>query len=192
MRGRLLVAFGVLGGLAASPVSARYGYCEAFQKNAASFGPADSQYPLMLSGILDFGEKGENYAESEKQFRVFLFNNSVTCDSSHKTVKDAAAAKRRRMEFSQGNDKDTGWTGSFAATGEPNAESRPSGGAFISIKDNGIAARTKAWDDAMLQGQRVEAQRRVAAAAVSAQQDAKIKALIAVEMEKMRKRGNKQ
>lgn len=65
-------------------------------------------------------------------------------------------------------------------------------GGSITIEDNGIAARTKAFDDAVLQGQRAEAQRKVAAAAVSARQDAKIKALIAAEMDKMRKRGNKQ
>lgn len=127
MRYQLLVAFVILGGLAASPVSARYGYCEAYKKNAASFGPADSQYPLMLSGILDFGEKRENYAESEKQFRVFLFNNSVTCDSSYKTVRDAAAAKRRRIEFSRGADTDTGWTGSFAAHANTESTSESTG-----------------------------------------------------------------
>ena len=75
---------------------------------------------------------------------------------------------------------------------ESSANPLPPGGFHITIEDNGIAARTKAWDDAILQGQREEAQRKVAAAVVSARQDAKIKALIAAEMEKMRKRGNTQ
>lgn len=182
MRFHLLLGLAVLSGLTASPVSARYGYCYVY-----SFG-SDKRF---ITGALDFGEDLEQSAAIRSDFASFTGRplNRIECEVHYARDHEAESGRKGRMSvdpiFS-----DTGWTGRYAAAGS--VEKPKASDAFISVKDNGIAARTKAFDDAMLQGQRVEAQRRVAAAAVSAQQDAKIKALIAAEMDKMRKRGRKQ
>ena len=155
----------------------------------------NTSYPARLSGILDFGEgSSDKIRAAEQQFRAHLgARQNATCDRSFSTAREAREYIESRLKTNAGYDVATGWTGEFdASDGGDNRKPASPGGFHITIEDNGIAARTKAFDDAMLQGQRVEAQRRVAAAVVSAQQDAKIKALIAVEMEKMRKRGNKQ
>lgn len=175
----------------------RYGYCESFIPGSAPMPhhTYNTNYPARVSGVLDFGEGGsDKIRAAEQQFRGHLgAAQNATCDRSFSTAKEAREYIERRLKTNAGYDIATGWTGSFGASdGGDNRKSASPGGFHITIEDNGIAARTKAFDDAVLQGQRAEAQRKVAAAVVSARQDAKIKALIAAEMDKMRKRGNKQ
>lgn len=117
MRYYLLIGVAVLGGMAASPVSARYGYCTASHDRAVSFEPTGQHFPQILSGVLDFGEDNQNRVEAERQFGAFLRKNSAHCNGQYETLEDARRAKERRLEFSRGTDTDTGWTGSFAAAG---------------------------------------------------------------------------
>ena len=184
MRLRSILVMVIVSALScATPAAARYGYCE-----VKAYG-LDRYF---LTGILDFGEDGENSVAIRSDFSGVTNRpvNRIECEVHYARAHEAESGRKGKISVKPGDFDDTGWTGRYAAAGS--FEKPKSSGAFISIKDNGIAARTKAWDDAVLQGQRVEAQRRVAAAVVSAQQDAKIKALIAAEMDKMRKRGRKQ
>jgi ribosomal protein L24E len=81
----------------------------------------------------------------------------------------------------------------IAAIGAPApTPPKPSGPGVLVIEDNGIAARTKAWEDTVLQAQRQEAATRAKQVAETARSSAKHKVELARVFEEMCKRGNKQ
>lgn len=175
----------------------RYGYCESAIPGSAPMPhhTYNTNYPAHVSGVLDFGEgSSDKIRAAEREFRIHLgAKQNATCERSFSTFKEAREYIQSRLKLNAGYDIATAWTGAFGASdGDDSNEPASPGGLHITIEDNGEKARLKAWDDFVLQGQREEAQRRVAAAAVWAREDAKIKVLIAAELEKMRKRGRKQ
>ena len=74
----------------------------------------------------------------------------------------------------------------------PGKATRPPEPGSLTIEDNGIAARTKAWEDAILQGQREEAAIMARRVSETARSSARHKAILARVTEEMRKRGRQQ
>lgn len=70
--------------------------------------------------------------------------------------------------------------------------SRPSGPGYLTIEDNGVKARTKAWEDSVLQMRREEAAMKVQTAIATAESKAKNEVLRQKMLAEMRNRGNKQ
>jgi hypothetical protein len=69
---------------------------------------------------------------------------------------------------------------------------KPVSPGVLIVEDNGIAARTKAWEDTVLEAQRQDAAIRAKQVAETARSSAEHKAVLAKVFEEMRKRGNKQ
>ncbi|MCZ8371022.1 MAG: hypothetical protein O9293_13865 [Porphyrobacter sp.] len=172
-----------MSGLAASSVEAGYGYCEVY-----NFG-SDR---LLLSGSLNSGEDGENRAAIKDDFAAAMDRpvNRVECDFTWTSANDAEEYRNRKIAAKVDPIDDTGWTGRFAAI--RNVEKPKPSGAFISIKDNGNAARAKAWDNALLQSMRGEAERKASIAAQTAESKAKYKQIMDKVIAEAKKRGNRQ
>ena len=88
--------------------------------------------------------------------------------------------------------KDTSPEAIAALGGPAPAPPKPTAPGALIIEDNGIAARTKAWEDTVLEAQRQDAAIRAKQVAETARTSAKHKAVLAKLFEEMRKRGSKQ
>lgn len=176
----------VLSVILASPAFARYGFCEASIQNAPAL--ANGLYPKHISGVLDFGEEGELYRAANDEFAV-IYGNRADCTSVYPTIREAEEAKQRLITATSGRSNDTQWVGAYAA--QDTRLPKPTG-AFITIKDNGIAARLKAWDNVLLQAKREEAGRKAAIAALTAESKAKYQQIIDKAVAEAKKRGRVQ
>jgi len=83
------------------------------------------------------------------------------------------------------------WRGANPIAGDM-AITEPASPGSLTIEDNGIATRTKAWDNHLLQVQSEEAAHKLAKAAATAESKAEYARIMAKVIADLKKRGNKQ
>lgn len=177
-----------------SPAFARYGYCSASIKNAPEL--ANGLYPQRLSGVVDFGDRsasGDGYmAERIRTIRAEfagIYGNRADCAIVYPSIWQAEEARQRYMSATEGKSEDTGWVGNYAPSG---IEIPKMSGPFLRVEDNGVKARTEAWENHLLQVAREQAQREAKIVVLKAERIAEDKRTLEIVIAKYRKRGRSQ
>lgn len=203
MRRLVLSVLGVAIISVSPPVAAGFGFCKTTVPNSLSVNTSwGSLTPQYVSAVLDFGE---NYAAVESAARQFgaaygTGPNRGECDRSYSRAGLAEEARARLLAVTQVRNIDTGWTGGLAAKTPGAADTRtPSGvpavaggGGSLTVEDNGNLARIAAWDNKLLQAQRVEAAAKVQRAIGTAESKAEYKRLMDKVRADLKRRGRAQ
>lgn len=182
---------------AASAGERRFTFCKSDNPNGRQGLVEGYQVsPIFVSGIIEV-EKG-NQAEilrAQREFAASTGRSRADCDNfynSDESLASVTSIYKYNLEKYAAYFTPTGWTGSFSPMGRSTSKPESTGGAFISIEDNGVKARAVAWANVVLQAQREEAARKVKIAIGTAASKAEYERIMAKVRADLKKRGRSQ